>query len=35
MLSGKINKKVVTQRAFWVLQMIEAIKDLSFRLDIR
>jgi len=35
MLSGKINKKVVTQRAFWVLQMIEAIKDLPFRLDIR
>ena len=28
MLSGKINKKVVTQRAFWVLQMIEAIEDL-------
>jgi uncharacterized protein YutE (UPF0331/DUF86 family) len=28
MLSGKINKKVVTQRALWVLQMIEAIKDL-------
>jgi len=25
---GKINKKVITQRAFWIHQMIEAIKDL-------
>ena len=31
MLSGKINKKVVTQRAFWVLQMIEAINDLPIK----
>jgi len=28
MVSGKMNKKVITQRISWVLQMIEAIKDL-------
>ena len=28
MVAGKINKKVVTDRASWILKMIEAIKDL-------
>jgi len=28
MVAGKINKKVVTDRASWILEMIEAIKDL-------
>lgn len=28
MMSGKINKKIVTQRTSWVLQMIGAIKSL-------
>jgi len=28
MVPGPINKKVITQRALWVSQMIEALKDL-------